>query len=51
MGQLLVAEFAEHAGDGFARGANELCDLFMSQRDLDPQTILGGFGIGGPFEE
>src|ERR1035441_3433733 len=43
--QVTMFECAQGAGDGFARGADELTDLFVRQQKAKTRSVLGGLAV------
>lgn len=50
LSEFFLAELAKHPGNGFARGSDELRDLFVGKRNLDANAVLGLVTIAGPFQ-
>src|SRR5208283_463331 len=51
LSQFLVAKFAQDARHGFPRSADQLRNLFVRQRDLDPNAFFGLFAVARPLQK
>ena len=50
-GKLAGAELREHPAHRLARGADDLADFFLGQREAGSDAVLGILSLPGPVEQ